>query len=84
MMSLPVFFFVPAVVFLVVVAPIWLILHYWTQMRGHRGMSAEDQEQLTAALAMAEKLEARVRTLETILDAEHPQWRERQDDYRSR
>ena len=48
------FFFIPAVVFLVIVAPIWLILHYWSQSRSNRGLSAEERHQLDEALALAE------------------------------
>lgn len=79
MMALPVFFFVPAVVFLVIVAPIWLLLHYWAQIRSNKGLSVEDQHQLDAALALAEQLEQRVRSLETILDDQQPDWRRHHD-----
>lgn len=79
MMALPVFFFVPAVVFLVIVAPIWLLLHYWAQSRGNKGLSADDQRQLESALALAEQLEQRVRSLETILDDQQPDWRRHTD-----
>ncbi|MDH2432770.1 envelope stress response membrane protein PspB [Pokkaliibacter sp. MBI-7] len=82
-MSMLVFFFVPAVIFLTVVAPIWLILHYWTRSRQNKGLSDEERQTLEDSLSVAERLEKRVTTLETILDAEHPSWRTaREDDYR--
>lgn len=79
-MSLMMFFFVPAVVFLALVAPIWLILHYWTQSRLNRGLSAEERDQLADALALAQRLEQRIVTLETILDVQQPDWRRHDED----
>ncbi|MFB9886230.1 envelope stress response membrane protein PspB [Balneatrix alpica] len=79
-MSWMVFFFVPAVIFLGLVAPIWLILHYWTQSRMRKGLSDEDQQTLEQALQTASLLEQRVRHLETILDQEHPHWRNSSDN----
>ncbi|WP_038149234.1 envelope stress response membrane protein PspB [Tolumonas lignilytica] len=73
-------FFVPTIVFMVVVAPIWLILHYWTQSRMNRGLSGEERQQLEDALALAQKLEQRIVTLETILDVQQPDWRHYDDD----
>ncbi len=81
-MSLMMFFFVPAVVFLALVAPVWLILHYWTQSRLNRGLSAEERQQLENALALATRLEQRITTLETILDIQQPDWR-RYDENRN-
>ncbi|WP_020410780.1 envelope stress response membrane protein PspB [Hahella ganghwensis] len=86
-MSLTAFFFVPAVIFLSIVAPLWLILHYWTQAKARKGISNEERELLNNALSTAERLEKRVVTLETILDAEHDGWRtfdNQQDDQRPR
>ncbi len=74
-MSLTAFFFVPAVIFLALVAPLWLLLHYWTQAKARKGLSDEERELLTNAVRVAERLEKRVMTLETILDAEHDGWR---------
>ncbi|UTW12156.1 envelope stress response membrane protein PspB [Marinobacterium rhizophilum] len=81
-MSTMVFFFVPTVIFLAVVVPMWLILHYWTRARLNKGMSSDEREQLEETLALAERLEQRVQTLETILDSEHTGWRTRRDDDR--
>ncbi|MEH6578287.1 MAG: envelope stress response membrane protein PspB [Amphritea sp.] len=73
------FFFVPTVAFISVVLPLWLVLHYWSKSRMSKGLSEQELDTLSQALAQAEKLEQRVRTLETILDAEHPQWRDHRD-----
>ncbi len=75
--------FVPSILFLVIVAPLWLILHYRAQARREKmGLAApsspEEQELMTRMVALLEKMEGRIGTLEKILDAEHPRWRERQ------
>ena len=38
--------FVLAVLFLTIVAPLWLIFHYVTKWRAARGLSAEDERML--------------------------------------
>jgi len=68
-------FFVPAVIFLTLVAPLWLILHYWTQSRIRRGLSEDERRLLMDSQHTVERLEKRLATLETILDAEHDGWR---------
>ncbi|SJN56750.1 envelope stress response membrane protein PspB [Vibrio ruber] len=66
---------VPLIVFMVVVAPLWLILHYRSKKRSEGGLSQEDYEQLAALSAKADSLQQRVHTLEKILDDETPNWR---------
>ena len=75
-------FFVPTILFLTVVMPIWLRLHYRTKGQMQRGLSDEDRQTLDEALGMVDTLEDRVRTLERILDHEHRGWRHGEDDYR--
>ena len=70
-----VFFFVPVIVFLVIVAPIWLVLHYVTRWRASRTLSREDERMLVDLWESAKRMEHRIVTLEKILDAEAPQWR---------
>lgn len=73
------FFFVPTVAFISLVLPLWLILHYWSKARMSKGLSQQEQDTLAEALAQTEQLEQRIATLETILDAEHPRWRDQTD-----
>lgn len=73
----PPLFFVPLVLFLVIVAPLWLILHYVTRWRASRALSREDEKMLAELWDSANRMEDRIRTLETILDAEAPGWRGR-------
>ncbi len=74
-MSGMVFFFVPAVIFMGLVLPLWLVLHYLSKSRQSRGLSAQDRDTLGDAMEVIDKLESRIETLEAILDADHPSWR---------
>ena len=68
-------FFVPAVLFMTIVAPIWLVLHSVTRWRSTRTLSREDERMLVDLWESAKRMELRIATLEKILDAEAPQWR---------
>lgn len=75
-MSSLVFIFVPTVIFLGLIVPLWLILHYIGKWRASsKGLSVEEMQALDTALAQVNSLEQRLETLETILDAEQPDWR---------
>jgi len=65
----------PVIIFMVVVAPIWLILHYRSKRQINQGFSEEEYIQLTELSALADKMADRIKTLEAILDAETPEWR---------
>ncbi|MGB0732173.1 MAG: envelope stress response membrane protein PspB [Pontibacterium sp.] len=67
--------FATTTLFILVVVPLWLILHYAAKMRSNRGLSTEDKQALEDAYQSVERLEARIETLETILDSEQPEWR---------
>ncbi|MDA9298352.1 envelope stress response membrane protein PspB [Pseudomonadales bacterium] len=71
-------FFVPVVVFMVVVAPIWIVFHYRSKARGVDGLSAGERGELEDMIDVANKMAARIETLEAILDVETPGWREKQ------
>ena len=67
----------PLIVFLIFVAPLWLILHYRSKKKTAGGLSEDDFQRLQALSEKAEKMQKRVDTLERILDAETPNWRRR-------
>jgi phage shock protein B len=69
--------FVLGILFLVVVAPIWIIFHYVTQWRQARRLSGEDEKALGELWQSARRMEARIESLEKVLDAEAPGWRMR-------
>jgi phage shock protein B len=71
------FVFVLSILFITIVLPLWLILHYITKWRGSRGLSAEDERMLADLWQSAKRMEERVVTLEAILDAESPHWRKK-------
>ncbi len=66
---------VPLIIFLAVVAPIWIIAHYVTRWRTAKILTAEDESMLSGLWETAPRLESRINTLERILDAEAPDWR---------
>lgn len=74
-MSLFGFLFVPIILFVVVVAPIWIIAHYITRWRQTRMMSSEDEKLLAELWTSVDRMESRINTLERILDAEVADWR---------
>jgi phage shock protein B len=67
--------FVLGIIFLTVILPLWLLLHYITQWRKARGLSKDDERMLEELWETAIRMEDRVRTLEQILDSEAPDWR---------
>ena len=76
-MSVVEFLVVPVIIFMVIVAPIWLVLHYRSQSKVNRGLSKEETEALVLLTQKSERMSERLKTLEAILDAEVPDWRER-------
>ncbi|MDX2369778.1 MAG: envelope stress response membrane protein PspB [Colwellia sp.] len=65
----------PVIIFLVIVAPIWLVLHYRSKGQVSQGLSEEEYIQLSNLSETADKMADRIKTLEAILDAETPDWR---------
>lgn len=65
----------PIVIFLIFVAPIWLILHYRSKKQMNQGLTQDEYATLQDLADRAEKMADRIHTLESILDAEAPQWR---------
>lgn len=68
-------FVVPLIIFMVIVAPIWLVLHYRSKRNTSGSLSYDDQQQIEALSRKADSLNKRVQTLEKILDSESPNWR---------
>jgi phage shock protein B len=67
--------FVPAVLFMVIVAPLWLIFHYVTVWKTQRNAGRADPGAVNTRWDTARRLEDRVAALEKLLDAEAPGWR---------
>ncbi len=66
---------VPTIIFMVIVAPIWLILHYRSKKQVNQGLTEDEYMTLQELADKAEKMGDRIQTLEAILDAEAPEWR---------
>ncbi|WP_119679943.1 envelope stress response membrane protein PspB [Indioceanicola profundi] len=69
------FFIVPVIIFMVIVAPVWIIFHYVTKWRIAKTLSADDEQMMADLYHSAGQMEDRIRQLEKILDAEAPGWR---------
>ena len=65
------------VLFLTIVAPIWIISHYVSKAKANRGLTSEDETMLSEIWESAKKMEERIHTLERILDDQSPGWRGR-------
>ncbi|RUO72874.1 envelope stress response membrane protein PspB [Idiomarina ramblicola] len=68
----------PIILFVVVVAPIWIILHYRSKRQMNQGLNEDERESLALLADQAKRIRERVQTLERILDADAPGWRNRQ------
>jgi phage shock protein B len=73
------FMMVPTVLFMVVVMPIWLVMHYRAKGKTGRGLANDDQAILDDLLRTLDSLSARMATLESILDERNPRWRNEAD-----
>ncbi len=73
-MELP---FVVAIVAIVFIGAPAVVLHYMLAFRKTRGLSSDDERLLDDLWRTAQSLEKRVETLESILDQEAPNWREK-------
>jgi phage shock protein B len=70
-------FFVPTVIFLAVVAPVWIFMHYRSKQRSQGSLSEDERSELESLIGQAERMVERIETLESILDGETPGWRSR-------
>ena len=72
--------FAPVILFILFVAPLWLILHYRERSRRRDATTTVQSSAGTPELAAtAVKMEKRITALEAVLDAESPGWRQRHD-----
>jgi phage shock protein B len=69
--------FVLGILFLTIVAPIWIVFHYLTRWRASRRLSTDDERALGEMGETARRMEERIAALERLLDAEAPGWRSR-------
>ena len=68
--------FVPMVLFMVIVAPTWIVMHYRSVNRSSSQLSEDDRQVLEEMLVAVDEMAHRIESLESILDADHPHWRQ--------
>ncbi len=65
------------ILFAVVVAPIWLFLHYGSRWRQAKLLTTESEKTLAEMADIADKMQSRIDNLERLLDVTAPDWRKK-------
>ena len=68
--------FVPMVLFMVIVAPTRIVMHYRSLSRSSSQLSEDDRQALEEMLVAVDQMADRIESLESILEADHPNWRQ--------
>ena len=76
------FLFLPMILLITVVVPIWITLHYRSLSNSSRALSGDDRQSLDEILEAVDRMTDRITNLEAILDADHPNWRNEKEDNR--
>ena len=58
---------------------VWIVMHYKYRDRKTSGFTEDESRQLRELLDIADSMADRIKTRESILDAEAPDWREQHD-----
>ncbi len=65
------------ILFLTIVAPLWIIFHFISKNREMNRLKPEDEKMMSELWDSARRMEERIHTLERILETEAPGWRGR-------
>jgi phage shock protein B len=65
------------VIFMTVVLPLVIIMHYVTKWKATKGLSDDEQRLLEDLFKDSQAMQSRLNSLETILDDEVPDWRKK-------
>lgn len=76
-MAQPPVFFIITMVFMTVVVPIWMVMHYVTKWKATKGLSGDEQKLLEDLWKDSQAMQSRLNALETILDAQAPDWKKK-------
>ncbi|MBL4795460.1 MAG: envelope stress response membrane protein PspB [Pseudomonadales bacterium] len=71
------YLYVPLILFLTVVSPCWIMFHYMFKRGAGKQLSKEERALLDALTTKADQMKHRVEVLESILDSETPNWRDK-------
>ncbi len=63
------------ILFMVVVAPLWILFHYITKRKPTKTITNEDENILGELWESAERIESRLNNIERILDTDSSDWR---------
>jgi len=77
-MSVTLTIFILALVFMTIIVPVVVIMHYTTKWKAIKGLSDDEHKMLEDLWKESQSMQSRVNALETILDSEVPDWRHRQ------
>jgi len=77
-MTLTTSIFVLALIFMTIVVPVVVIMHYTTKWKATKGLSDDEHKMLEDLWNESQSMQSRVNALETILDNEVPDWRKKQ------
>jgi len=69
--------FVLTVLFVTIVLPIVIVMHYMTKWKATKGLSDDEQRLLEDLWRDTQAMQSRLNALETILDGEVPDWRKK-------
>ena len=70
--------FVLTLIFMTVIVPLFVIMHYTTKWKATKGLSDDEHRMLEDLWKESQSMQSRVNALETILDNEVPDWRKKQ------
>ena len=70
--------FVLTIIFMTVIVPLFVIMHYTTKWKATKGLSDDEHQMLEDLWKESQAMQIRVNALETILDNEVPDWRNKQ------
>lgn len=77
-MALTTAIFVLSIIFMTVILPLFVIMHYTTKWKATKGLSDDEHQMLEDLWKQSQAMQSRVNALETILDSEVPDWRNKQ------
>jgi phage shock protein B len=67
--------FILTIIFMVIVLPFIVIMHYSTKWKATKGLSDDEHRMLEDLWKESQAMQSRVNALETILDSQVPDWR---------
>ena len=70
--------FILTIVFMTVIVPLFVIMHYTTKWKATKGLSDDEHQMLEDLWKESQGMQSRVNALETILDSQVPDWRNKQ------